>query len=206
MVIHTGTNFITSPASPLTSTSKQSCLHYTHILLSDTILHICSSSQNSSITPNTDNKIMISLYVLSLPCSSSITPSHPLSGRDCSSNTQLLLIPFEHNIVLILQIFLFCSLAWNTIPISNYLSRYSYLFHRIELSVSFPVSSHSNSTTTAVPQSRIASSNLLCASITTEVHFHHFYAPIYSVYFSAPPTRIIFSLKVIMSFNQPGIL
>lgn len=80
--------------------------------------------------------------------------------------------------------------------------------YSIRLSSVFPFQQapHSNSTTTAVPRSWIASSNLLCASITTEVHFHHFYAPIYSVYFSAPPTRIIFSLRAIMALNQSEIL
>lgn len=80
--------------------------------------------------------------------------------------------------------------------------------YSLRLSSVFPFqqASHSISATIAVPQSWIASSALLCASITTRAHFHHFYAPIYSVYFSAPPTRITFSLRAIHTGTQSEIL
>lgn len=80
---HTGTSFITFP---FTSILNSLVFIKSIPFLSDTVFHFCKSTQNSSIIlQHRENKVTISLYDLTLPCSSHFTPSHFPLETGCST-------------------------------------------------------------------------------------------------------------------------
>ena len=97
-------------------------------------------------------------------------PPLPLSIsylEGCSSNSHLLFISIEHNVILVLQIFSHFPLAWNTLPIFNFPLLIP--VHSVMFSLVFPFQETFSNiyATIAVPASWLGSSAVLCAFITT---------------------------------------